>query len=654
MPTFARKTGRDPAPGRRPPARPTGHAAASRRMDRNRGAWHDDAAPVELGPVSWRQFATQLLGTDWAEECHGWFLDRPHQVEIQGDFHPWYGSDEIEVGPNHGWDQVRVQRSYAYITWVPEPWPARGGQVGRGRCQPRCMADPWEGAALWALVRERQAPPPRSACRCELPPEARRCCQQRLRPELWYHTSPAAVGIRPGRPVPRSHLAQALAFQLGTCDFGHVSADEIATMRHLALDWDLNTIDSVYAPALEAPDTWFLAGLLRPFWIRPIADWKPPADRTNAQRSLFEHLLVRYPLPEALAQAIFTRLGETALGPILLVLVGQGVSLAAAGKELGWDLPRRFWGQLAQAPVRPFDSLTELLAYTRVALLGATYEEHREIYHAHGSPLGNHALTPPGFSPVHFGWTGRAAFAFDAQTRRFREPPAPPDLERAWGHAERRAGSKLHLELVDWLRRRRGKIDPRDWPLVKDWLEDLGDWPQLLRMPTFARARREAIAHHQRREAAERTQAQAMVLPTSWASHDLDWSTEDRGMRWQARELTNVEALVAEAQAMRNCVLRIAPECATGERMLVSLTATPLHPAPQPETTTDVERHRRRATIEFDAKNVAVVAAKGRLNNPLDPDTKAVCDAWIEEIRRRRGLLPAQGSEPAGGAKTAA
>lgn len=47
-----------------------------------------------------------------------------------------------------------------------------------------------------------------------------------------------------------------------------------------------------------------MAVLLAPFWIRPLDAWSAPDahDRDALGRSLIDHLLVRYPVPDALYQ----------------------------------------------------------------------------------------------------------------------------------------------------------------------------------------------------------------------------------------------------------------------------------------------------------------------------------------------------------------
>lgn len=92
--------------------------------------------------------------------------------------------------------------------------------------------------------------------------------------------------------------------------------------------------------------------VLAPFWIRPLDAWTPPSESDRITDSLIEHVLVRYPVPEA-----FYRPWRTIHLPSLkwvswLLLIGQGASLHRAAARFGWRISSKLHPHLLAAPVR--------------------------------------------------------------------------------------------------------------------------------------------------------------------------------------------------------------------------------------------------------------------------------------------------------------
>src|SRR5262249_34166353 len=111
--------------------------------------------------------------------------------------------------------------------------------------------------------------------------------------------------------------------------------------------------------------------LLAPFWIRSLGEWSPPsADLDAIGRSLIEHLLLRYPVPEALPRPWRTANFPSLKWVSWLVLLGQGASLRRAGSRFGWSVSS---GLLQRFLVAPADlEPREAVMWAEITRLGGT------------------------------------------------------------------------------------------------------------------------------------------------------------------------------------------------------------------------------------------------------------------------------------------
>lgn len=349
-----------------------------------------------------------------------------------------------------------------------------------------------------------------------------------------------------------------------------------------------------------------LVFLLAPFWIRSLESWVgfDRCDPGAVIRSLIDHLLVRYPVPEALYEPW---VGHDALYPpwngeaapslkwvSWLVLIGRGASVPRAGSRFGWTVSSKRLAQLHAAP----SGLTPV-----EALIWA------EVLHAGGSQLEFERLSR------HLGYLcDPTAIGAEIEVRF----EINRDVDA--GHAVRNRRF-LHAT-VDWLVRHRADLPDAhlverilDWALhrhTEDLAHDVPDHARFSwRGRTPDRARDAALEYDRRLDESNRHRRSFRWRPRGW-----DRELPDEGGAWTVRELTSSMELADESHAMSHCVASYDYRCAHGASAIFSLSFA----------------GDRQVTVELEPTSRRIVQARGKNNRGCLPRELQVLRRWLDSL----------------------
>jgi len=339
--------------------------------------------------------------------------------------------------------------------------------------------------------------------------------------------------------------------------------------------------------------------LLSPFWIRPLDAWSPDArDLDTLGRSLVRHLLVHYPVPDALYQPW----GRGAIPSLKwvswLVLIGRGASVPRAGSRLGWAVSSQLLAQLHAAPsgLSPVE-----------ALIWA------EVMQAGGSALEFDRLRG------HRGYLFDPTRSSTAAELRFEDERSDDSVHAARSRRFLRA-------TVDWLVRHRAELSDEfpvdrllNWALHRH-TEDLApEVPDRARFSWRGRtpvsARDHALEYDRWLEESQRRQRELSWRPRGW-----DWELSDEGGAWTVRELTSSTELALESQAMQHCVASYDYRCVRGGSAIFSLSFAEV----------------RQVTVELEPTSRRIVQVRGIQNRGAEPRELDVLGRWLDSLADAR------------------
>lgn len=343
------------------------------------------------------------------------------------------------------------------------------------------------------------------------------------------------------------------------------------------------------------PGPLVMALLFTPFWVRPLASWRPPRGNHAAlARSLIEHLFQIYSVPSALQQPW---LGEGLPGlkwALWLILLGQGGNLHRGARRFGWSIAKRFTHCFSSAP----EGITALEAcmWSEVVRLGGNRIDFDRV---RDNPA--YALDP----------TETPGGVLDQ--------PAEEDSASSW-ERQRESGEILRMrafwqETVEWLIRYRDHLTDDSSACILEWAmhhytESVRGWGS--RAPFSWRGRDPSRAHAAALE--YRRQRDTPYADLTWKARGLDWqSSEGETIAWNVKELTSSRELAEESHAMHHCVASYAYRCAQGHSAIFSLSAAGI----------------RRITVELDPSGHRIVQARGACNRAVTSDEQAVLARWL-------------------------
>ena len=341
-----------------------------------------------------------------------------------------------------------------------------------------------------------------------------------------------------------------------------------------------------------------MAVLLAPFWIRPLEAWSASDahDLDALGRSLIDHLLVRYPVPEALYQP-----WQSAAIPSLkwvswLVLIGRGASVPRAGSRFGWAVSSKLLAQLHAAPSGLMP--VEALIWAEVMQAGGSALEFDRLRRHRGYLFDPTATAAP---------------------TRFR---LESDRDDHNDNVDAAPSRRFLQATVDWLVRHRAET-PHGFPVdrILDWAlhlhtEDLAqDVPDRARFSwrgrTPASARDDALEHDRQLEESRNRGRDLSWRPRGW---DREFP-EDDGV-WTVRELTSSTELALESQAMQHCVASYDFRCAHGASAIFSLSYAEV----------------RQVTVEVEPRSRRIVQARGLQNRSAEPRELDVLRRWLDSL----------------------
>ena len=352
------------------------------------------------------------------------------------------------------------------------------------------------------------------------------------------------------------------------CLIGEAIEDELAQLDAIASNHFGGWIDPMLALIL-----------VRPFWIRDLANWRAPApaSRERVHASLVEHLLIEFAAPRFLARASFGTPSSVELRWLMwLIVLGQGGSLRRL-----LELAHARW----PAEWRPQPNKL-VAALARVPDSSAT---------ARGIMLAE--ILRLGGSSLELRWVEQSRFTLDPSAVTLED-----DELEFWRSS------------VSWLVRHREQLDDASAVDILDWARHCHTERQReggrfeWRGRTVASARREAATY------ADSSRYWHRGL--RWHHHGWDWAGEFGGLAWSIRELHSSEALMAESLAMSHCVRDYDLACWAWRSAIFSL----------------MQEGRRCATIEIDLARKRVVQIKRAFNQAPSELERSVIEHWRSTV----------------------
>jgi hypothetical protein len=202
--------------------------------------------------------------------------------------------------------------------------------------------------------------------------------------------------------------------------------------------------------------------VLEPFWIRSLASWSAPAsaDLDALGRSLVDHLLVRFPVPEPLYRPWRSPDPPPLKWAAWLVLIGQGASLHRAAPRFGWSVSTK----LAQILSSITDDIAPLEAvmWAEITRLGGSRSELDRLRRHPGymfdptGPNENDVSIDGVYQPPQI--PHELVQQLDPTYRPPVQPDAASDAFRAFWRAT-----------AGWLARHRDELTDEASDLVLDW-----------------------------------------------------------------------------------------------------------------------------------------------------------------------------------------
>jgi PcfJ-like protein len=316
-----------------------------------------------------------------------------------------------------------------------------------------------------------------------------------------------------------------------------------------------------------------LAVLSCPLWVRPLSTWQG-----DSARSLLEHLLVLYAVPDVLYDWMLSGLAD----PHIFAPVHAG----SARARIAWSwFVARAQGASARRVLRSIgvdvsDSLVAAVERAENAWLRSV--DH--LVNAHPALDGE----------------GRSGPTEDQAV--------PPEL---------------FVETARWVISQRNRMTDEQAIAVLRWARHEASEAYRARLhgntarqfSWKGRTARSAMAAAQRHFDGIRRARAAQSL--SWGSHGWNWEwTEDSTpvQSWQLVELLSSEQLANEGAALSHCVGSYARECAVGSTAIFQL----------------LRNGARQLTIEVAVPTREVRQVRGRLNSPAWPDDRQVVMQWAE------------------------
>ena len=414
---------------------------------------------------------------------------------------------------------------------------------------------------------------------------------------------------------PHVHIERAPRRSIAPDDLAAALCDQLERVARAELDGPL---DEVLASSRRVPELrrWFEQrrgpGLtllvLEPFWIRSLASWTPTSlgDLDAMGRSLVDHLLVRYPVPEPLYRPWRAPEPPPLKWAAWLVLIGQGASLHRAAPRFGWSVPAKL-AQILNAITDDMSPIDAVMCAEIMRLGGSRTELDRMRRHPgyvfdptgpNENDLSIDGVIRPNQMPHEFIQRLDAAY---------RPPPVPDAASEAFRTFWRSTSA--------WLARHRDELTDETSDVILDWalhrhIEDRAfAWSGRTPAATLEHARiyRETID----------TSWRARAQPMFWPGRGWNWEHRvDDNDRWSIVELTSAMELAQESRAMQHCVASYAYRCVQGASAIFSVSRN------------DV----RRFTIELDPRSRQLVQARGMRNRTCDAGELAVVGRWLAEM----------------------
>jgi hypothetical protein len=338
--------------------------------------------------------------------------------------------------------------------------------------------------------------------------------------------------------------------------------------------------------------------LLAPFWIRPLETWAAPDsdDRAALGRSLINHLLVRYPVPEALYQPWEREVVPSLKWVSWLVLIGRGASVPRAGSRFGWAVSSKRLAQLHAAPSGLMP--VEALIWAEVKLAGGSELEFDRL-RQHPGYL---------FDPTATAARTRFRLESDLEDDGVDSAPSRRFLQATVGWLVRHRADLIYPfptdRILNWALHRHTEDLARDVPERKRF-----SW----RGRTPVSARDAALEYARQLE-----EAQKRARDLSWRPRGWDWELPE-GVG-TVRELTSSTELALESQAMQHCVASYDDRCARGASAIFSLSFA----------------EARQVTVEVEPRSQRIVQARGVQNRGAEPRELDVLQRWLDSLADAR------------------
>lgn len=371
----------------------------------------------------------------------------------------------------------------------------------------------------------------------------------------------------------------------------------------------LRGVEAAFGRFSDRPGVIVMSLLFAPFWVRPIASWRPPEGQGPEAlvSSFVEHLFQIYPVPAALHRPWFANGLPTLKWVAWLILLGQGGSLRRAAPRFGWDVHGGFVQHFLTTPtgLRPL----EACMWGEIARLGGSLVEIERICRHPG-----YALDPTeGTSGA-----SRAYSKSDHENYHDAYDPHPcyPHVDRA-EERDRERSRAFWWQTVKWLIRHRDR-------LTDEMCAPILDWAMHHHTESLRRGQAEGFSWSGRRpESAHRAALEyRRMLETpyqhlAWRPHGFDRDFDDGdATTWQIRELTSWSELAEEGSAMGHCVASYAHSCARGESAIFSFRSS----------------GSGEVTVELDPNTRRILQARGTCNRAVTPDEQAVIGRWLQAI----------------------
>lgn len=354
------------------------------------------------------------------------------------------------------------------------------------------------------------------------------------------------------------------------------TSEEAAFFRDLKARCRAEGCADVAKPAVA------LLALLAPVFVRPVRGWQHPGGPIDRWlRSLVDHLLVVYPVPEFLYRPwlnpaewidIVDDLHPGA-AVAFFVMAAQGASLHRVAPHFGWRVPRWLQGYLHTTPESL--SFMEAMLWVHVRRYGGAEQEFER-------------LRRHGFRPY---------------------------LQKGEGPQEPHPRGDLLQATVAWLVSHRDRLTDETADMALQWARHMvieRRWQFSWKGRTVASVVAQAERYH---AAINRRDDET---PRSWASRGWNRTIAERDVEWTLMELTSSKELLEEGFAQRHCVGSYACRCAAGASAIVSLRR-------------DGERA---VTIEVDPETKQIVQVAGRFNRSPAAQELGLIRAWLRTVVR--------------------